>query len=123
MSAKKLVKFCRIWLATLLASVMLLGPVVSEAVAETSARTACHASLSPHLEGVEGAHAADPHQEGDNHDPARHHAHSCGGCHVHVLAPAPLIPPEPAKASSHFAWTGDAITGPAPSELFRPPRA
>lgn len=110
-----------IWLAALFAAMMLVAPAGLEAAAEASAEAACHASLDPHNEGAPGAHAADPHQEQEGRG-VTHHAHGCGGCHIHALTPAALFPPFPEKAFSRPEWTPDASPARDAPALFRPPR-
>lgn len=99
-------------LCLLLAACLLIAPVAAEAAdlaTDDCAAVEVH-DVEPGGEHSDAGHA--------------HHAHSCGGCHMHLLNVRAVAPDVTAEASVQIALPlMEAPLQAPPGGLFRPPRS
>jgi hypothetical protein len=100
------------WLTALLVAALVLAPLAAETPAEAAAEQ-CVLAVGDH---------DDAGRDGTPHH--RHHAHGCGTCHVHLLAPGAFSGFAKAVDVATFVSSSRpaVVTGPD-IRLFRPPRA
>ncbi len=114
------------WLASLLLAALVLAPLGAGSAAEAS-EDSCTLSVDGHVE----AHADAPLDAVSSHDdsdgrsePHEHHAHGCGSCHLHILAPLLNDRVAARAAASPQVPRPALVAETAPlSRLYRPPRA
>lgn len=104
------------WLATLLAALILFAPLAGESVAEHAAEAACL------QDGGEIDASGAGGEPGDAPEHARHHAHGCGACHLHVLAVDERMELSLPQKTGRFDHQDMAAASHPPSGHFRPPR-
>ncbi len=100
------------WLCLALSLCLLAAPLAGEAVAELVPDDCASVSAD-----------AGVHQPGHSGAGHKHHAHSCGGCHVHFMGVRLSTPPAASAPAGRvrpplYAAPPQA----APPGLFRPPR-
>lgn len=112
----------RLWLAIMLSITLGLVAAAEEIHPASAAEIACMAS------GPAAVHEINPgdaeKNDGDQQPTHRHHTHSCGPCHLHVIGTnGPTFSYATSASLSIRRGANPNIPRAAPQGLYRPPRA